>query len=197
MVVPAALLAQWRRVAAKLGVSVTLQSHETLSRGGPVPDGDLVIVDEAHRFRNPRTKRYDAAACRAPSADLLLLTATPVVNQAADLLSLLALFLPDNALAVLGVPSLTHALDGRDYARVAAAVAAAIVARTPAVLTGGSRIPPATDAAVVSPSPLAPPYLADLTARFDQLRFAAHHRRGPGRFPRVPSAPAGGDPRRA
>ena len=59
-------------------------------------DGEfrMVIVDEAHRFRNQDTEDYDdlLQACRGK--EVLLLTATPFNNKPADLLSLLKLFLP-------------------------------------------------------------------------------------------------------
>ena len=54
----------------------------------------MVIVDEAHRFRNQNTEDYDdlLQACRGK--EVVLLTATPFNNRPADLLSLLKLFLP-------------------------------------------------------------------------------------------------------
>jgi superfamily II DNA or RNA helicase len=51
---PAALLAQWREVAARAGVPIRLHSHETLSRGRlPGREAAVVVVDESHRFRTP------------------------------------------------------------------------------------------------------------------------------------------------
>src|SRR3990172_267747 len=63
-------------------------------RGAPVPAADLIVVDEAHRFRHPETRRYDRLARAAPDRHLLLLSATPVVNRPADLVNLFPLFLP-------------------------------------------------------------------------------------------------------
>ncbi|HEU4524565.1 MAG TPA: DEAD/DEAH box helicase family protein, partial [Gemmatimonadales bacterium] len=54
--VPAALLQQWRATAAALGVSAVAGSHEAASRGRlPGSGAGVVLVDEAHHFRNPRT----------------------------------------------------------------------------------------------------------------------------------------------
>ena len=107
VVVPGAIVHQWQATAKKLGVHILVRSHETFSRGRvPSVKFDLVIVDEAHRFRNPKTNRYRCLSHTIGSADLLLVTATPVVNGPRDLLHLLRLFLPDHGLALHGIPSL-------------------------------------------------------------------------------------------
>ncbi len=112
-VVPATLVPQWQETAARLGVAISLLSHEQVSRGR-LPRGRprLVIVDEAHRFRNPRTLRYRHLAPWLVSRDALLVTATPVVNRLTDLLHLLLLGIRDDVLMPDGVPSL-RALLGR------------------------------------------------------------------------------------
>jgi superfamily II DNA or RNA helicase len=69
----------------------------------------LVVVDEAHAFRNPRTRRYRALARICCMARVVLLTATPVHNSLLDLYFQLRLFLSDDGLADLGVPDLRHA----------------------------------------------------------------------------------------
>jgi hypothetical protein len=72
---------------------------ERLSRGIPRLDADpeLVIVDEAHHFRNPRTKRYATLARLSDRARLLLLSATPLQNRRDDIVAQLGLFLGDAA----------------------------------------------------------------------------------------------------
>jgi hypothetical protein len=64
-----------------------------------VSDPELVIVDEAHHFRNPRTKRYAALAAICDRSRVLLLSATPLQNRREDLVAELALFLGDAAAA--------------------------------------------------------------------------------------------------
>jgi superfamily II DNA or RNA helicase len=105
--VPATLMAQWQAAASRVGVAVTLCSHERVSRG-QLPKGSrgLVVIDESHHFRNPRTKRYRHLAPWLIGRSALLLTATPVVNRLADLTHQLLLAVRDDALAADGVGSL-------------------------------------------------------------------------------------------
>ena len=128
--VPAVLRSQWEATARALGVPVTLCSHESLSRGRCLPPADFIILDEAHRFRNATTRRYDRLAQDIGGADVLAITATPIVNGTSDLLNVLRLFLADSALATLGIASLQEALDA-EHVRVQKAVAPILVARSP------------------------------------------------------------------
>jgi hypothetical protein len=155
VVAPAAILPQWERTSRRLRVPLQLVSAESLSRTRSVPATDLVIVDEAHRFRNPRTRRYDRLARGVGRAHVLLVTATPVVNRGTDLVHLLRLFLPDNGLAVLGV-----------------AMAPLVVARSATTLPqAGSLIPPACDAGLVRASPVHTHQLKRLLSLIDDLSF--------------------------
>jgi len=70
----------------------------------------MVVIDEAHAFRNDTTRRAEAlhriVDSRVPK-DLVLLTATPVNNSLEDLYSLIMYFARnDYAFADVGVPSL-------------------------------------------------------------------------------------------
>ena len=111
--VPATLVAQWKHTARALGLEITVTSHQAASRGR-LPDArpGLVIVDEAHHFRNPGTRRYRHLAPWLTGRRVLLVTATPVVNRLDDLLHQLLLGIRDDALAAEGVASL-RALLGR------------------------------------------------------------------------------------
>jgi superfamily II DNA or RNA helicase len=114
--VPATLLQQWRSTARSLGITIAVASHEAASRGRlPPARRGLVIVDEAHHFRNPATWRYRHTAPWLVGRRVLLVTATPVVNRLADLLHQLLLAIRDDALAAEGVASL-RALLGRGQA---------------------------------------------------------------------------------
>jgi superfamily II DNA or RNA helicase len=175
-IVPAALVGQWRRVARSVHTNLPVVSHETLSRGGPVPTARLLLVDEAHRFRNPQTRRYRRLAPAAAASDVLLITATPVVNHVADLVSLLRLFLADHDLALLGVPSLTTALSARTFEPLAHAVSSLAVARSPAALArrgGGAcpTVPRLADGEVLVVPPLPTALLARLAAGVRALQF--------------------------
>lgn len=94
--VPARLRTSWRLAAEQAGLEVTVVTHAAMSRGR-VPSAAplMVVVDEAHRFRNVGTNRRQALAA-VSGAPLLLLTATPVANSAADLFNLVRLFLDDD-----------------------------------------------------------------------------------------------------
>ena len=98
---------------------VTLLSMESLGRSGfdpsPYRGADLVMVDEAHNFRNPATQRYHRLADLARHSQVALLTATPINNSILDLQHLLDLFAAPGAFRHLGIS------DYRDTFRRAAA----------------------------------------------------------------------------
>lgn len=56
------------------------------------PNFDMIIVDEAHNFRNERTESYESLAKICFGREVVLLTATPLNNRPGDLLALLRLF---------------------------------------------------------------------------------------------------------
>jgi superfamily II DNA or RNA helicase len=138
LIVPAVLVPQWRDLLDRFGQhDVPIITHESLSQGSCRPSPPpaalrrLVVVDEAHRFRNPDTNRYRALARLVVGSKVLLVTATPIHNRLADLLHLLRLFLRDHALAALGVPSLgAAARNGAETSLAQAAAARLIVARS-------------------------------------------------------------------
>ena len=112
-------------------------SHTSLSRGARIRTRpSLVVVDEAHAFRNPATNRYAALALACEHARVLLITATPVNNSLRDLHSLLRLFAADFAFADLGVPDLTAAFEARRADTVRRVAAAVVVRRTREMIRG-------------------------------------------------------------
>jgi len=90
---PATLREQWTRSAIRAAVPIEFVALEALSRSRRPPSADLVIVDEAHQVRTPTTVRHRVLAEACMRAEVLLLTATPVVNRRADRDALLSLFL--------------------------------------------------------------------------------------------------------
>jgi ERCC4-related helicase/HKD family nuclease len=56
-------------------------------------DVEIVIIDEAHRFRNQDTKDYEYLKNICRNKQVILLTATPFNNRPGDILSLLKLFI--------------------------------------------------------------------------------------------------------
>ncbi len=86
----------------------------------PKEEFDLVIVDEAHGFRNDQAARYDELQkiCKSKcknrgllnSSDkrIMLLSATPLNNRPEDLMNLLLLFQNSNGCTIEGIPNLKN-----------------------------------------------------------------------------------------
>jgi SNF2 family DNA or RNA helicase len=129
VIVPAGLAEQWREeLERKFALPTTMAGNAELNAGrdGPVVIAslaaarrdplrsaltqrpwDVIIADEAHRLRNPRSASGRLA--RALSARyLLLLTATPVENRLQDLYELVSLVAP----GLLGTPAQFRARHG-------------------------------------------------------------------------------------
>ncbi|MEA3449144.1 MAG: helicase-related protein [Bacteroidota bacterium] len=70
---------------------------------------EVVIVDEAHRFRNQDTDAYEALSDICRGKKVILLTATPFNNSPADIFSLLKLFMVPGQSGITIEPD----LDGR------------------------------------------------------------------------------------
>lgn len=182
LVVPAVLVPQWRGLLDRFGVHETpIITHESLSVAPVRPPARLpvpfLVVDEAHRFRNPDTNRYRNLARMVVGSHVLLVTATPIHNCVADLLHLLRLFLRDHALAALGVPSLRTAARRDAEASLAhAAVARLIVARSRERVQTGyeggpvSMVFPRSTTETLRASPATDPLLAELVAAITALR---------------------------
>ncbi len=125
---PAALReSTWRKFLAKYKMLVECLSFDQLANDkqlrdarrpnanakhllSPLAEYQLIVVDEAHNYRNPNTPTR-AGVLRSllfgPHRDLLLLTATPVNNSLWDLYYLLRFFLrQDTHLAKRGIVSI-------------------------------------------------------------------------------------------
>ena len=132
VVVPAGLVDQWRdELERKFGLPTTIaQAGSTppgeigmdrpvtiaslaAARRDPLlsrlieTDWDLVIFDEAHRLRNPRSASGKLAR-ELRARYLLMLTATPVENKLSDLYQLVSLVAP----GLLGTPAQFRAKHG-------------------------------------------------------------------------------------
>lgn len=78
---------------------------------------DLIIIDEAHWFRNRQTNRYarlNDLKGQNPGTPVLLVSATPIQNTAYDLHNALKVFLADDALRAKGIPSIETLFDQLD-----------------------------------------------------------------------------------
>lgn len=132
VVAPAALRQEWQRAASEVGARLAFVSHTALARSRPRLGQavTLLVVDEAHGFRNPRTRRYDALARLATGRRVLLLTATPINNSASDLAALIHLFAGAGDFRPFGVGDLFEALRAGDGDGAALALGALTVSRS-------------------------------------------------------------------
>jgi superfamily II DNA or RNA helicase len=133
-IVPASLVPQWEETFRRFGVRGEVITHASLLGRSEERGPALMIVDEAHAFRNPATQRYAALARRSAGAALLLVTATPVCNTAADLEALLRLIAADDALMLRGVPSIDAAFERRDRELIAVIASELLIRRDRSVL---------------------------------------------------------------
>jgi hypothetical protein len=132
LVCPAAVRDNWERALTHVSRRVRIVSFDELARdrnfhdesrplargnylrGDDPADYAMVVVDEAHNYRNPDAP-YRAGVLRMllsgePRKQVVLLTATPVNNSLYDLRNLMQFFLAqDAALAAHGVVSLREA----------------------------------------------------------------------------------------
>jgi len=88
----------WKRYTEEFGlyeweVRSLGDLENTLDFINKVKDIEVVIIDEAHRFRNQDTKNYEILKNICRDKNVILLTATPFNNRPADILSLLKLFI--------------------------------------------------------------------------------------------------------
>jgi hypothetical protein len=137
-IVPAALRAEWIRASRETGISLVLHAHTRLARGAPALGArvSLLLVDEAHAFRNPATRRYATLADLAAGRRVALLTATPFNNSPADLAALIQLFAGRDRFRELGVSDLPAALAAADQTGAALALAAISVCRSRRLVQG-------------------------------------------------------------
>ncbi len=131
-IVPAAVRAEWVRASREIGITVALHTHTRLARRAPAlgPGVTLLLVDEAHAFRNAATRRYAALADLAIGRRVVLLTATPFNNSPADLAALIQLFAGRDRFREFGVSDLPGALSATDHPSAVLALAAVSVCRS-------------------------------------------------------------------
>ena len=131
-IIPAALRPEWVRASRDTQVPIELHTHSELARRRPglPPGASLLLVDEAHGFRNPATRRYHVLADLAIGRRVALLTATPLNNSPADLAALVHLFAGRDRFREFGVDDLPALLRGGGGGAAALALAAISVCRS-------------------------------------------------------------------
>ncbi len=104
-VVPARLRRDWERAIAESGWNLERDArvitHHWLSRQKWDGRPSVVVVDEAHKFRNPSALRSQNLARITARTQSILVTATPVCTSRRDLFQLLSYFLSDEQVKLL------------------------------------------------------------------------------------------------
>jgi superfamily II DNA or RNA helicase len=120
-VVPPALVENWEETIRKIGLKNTkIITNGSLHRIRCPEDYDLVIVDEAHKFRTDTTEMYQnlQRICKSPtrrrdefgktfSKKVILISATPLNNRPDDIANLVYLF-QDSKDSTLEISNLQH-----------------------------------------------------------------------------------------
>ena len=162
IIAPAALAGMWRDALAATAFAAELVSIESLGRTGP-PERkrDLIIVDEAHNFRNSCTRRYSALARLCMLTPVLLLTATPLHNSHDDIAAIAALFIGSRAYAMTET-ELLPLIVRRDSAGTAMAHQIPVIQHVPPVV-----ISPSTEVLdmILALPPPVPPSDGSIAAR--------------------------------
>ena len=136
--VPARLRDNWEQAIGAVGWQLErdarIISHHRLSR--TVVDGrpPVVVVDEAHRFRNPKAKRSRHLAQLTARTPPILVTATPVCTRPADLKQLLNYFLVDSvvkSMVGMGLDAAFEAFEAGEFDIVEILQEVVIRRRTP------------------------------------------------------------------
>lgn len=117
VLLPAALRENYAKEIAKhirkADASYTLESLQRAAGRKELPEGDLLIVDEAHRLRDPATATNQVVRDKADRyAKRMMLSATPVYNHPADLAALINL-----AAAKEVLPASRRGFEDRFYSR--------------------------------------------------------------------------------
>jgi intein/homing endonuclease len=101
VIVPAALQENYKKELLKhhdkMPKNVKIKSMQNMAVKGEAPSADMMIVDEAHRARDPASKSYKTLA-QNTAKKRLLLTGSPIYNHPADIAPLVNLAAGDKIL---------------------------------------------------------------------------------------------------
>lgn len=93
VVVPASLQSNFKKELRKTKSNLNtfhVQSYEKFTKNPQITGRDTLIVDEAHRLKDPSSRRSQVIRALAPSyKKVLLLTGTPIQNKPSDIAPLI------------------------------------------------------------------------------------------------------------
>jgi len=114
VICPPALKENWQETFEKFGVDCAIYTNGSLHKIRDARKYDLVIVDEAHKFRNDSPEMYHALQkiCKTPTRKatqkkIMLVSATPLNNRPEDIANQVYLF-QDKKDSTLEVSNLQH-----------------------------------------------------------------------------------------
>jgi len=114
VICPPALKDNWQETFEKFGIDCTIFTNGSLHKIRDARKYDLVIVDEAHKFRNDLPEMYNALQkiCKTPTRrntqkKVMLVSATPLNNRPEDIANQIYLF-QDKKDSTLEISNLQH-----------------------------------------------------------------------------------------
>lgn len=129
-VIPPSLEKQWRETFALFSVEAAITSRHRLWNRSSTRRARLVVVDEAHFFRNTRTRGWAALRRLCTGARVLLVTATPFWNRARDIEALVSLFAHDGDFRCSGVASFSDSFAEHDRTGIGSVIGSVVLMRT-------------------------------------------------------------------
>lgn len=123
VIAPPHLCAQWEEYGRRFDYNARVYSRGRLAHAleeEESPEQKLVIIDEAHAFRNEQTQDYELLQKLCRNNLVIILTATPFSNTPADLYALVKLFQIPGASTLATVGNIKERFEGliRSFKRI-------------------------------------------------------------------------------
>lgn len=100
IIYPASLRSMWKNETKEIDINIMIISQESIGMYGLsdkiTKDVDVIIIDEAHNFRNQNANRFKELVKHTMGKKVVQLTATPVNNSIFDLYNIMTLFIKED-----------------------------------------------------------------------------------------------------
>ena len=114
VITPPQMIPQWEEYSAYLNRNSRVFSSgkidEALEYANRIKRHYLVIIDEAHQYRNPKTQNFSRLETLCRGNKVIILSATPFNNEPEDIFSLIKLFQIPSCSTLKSVPNLAEAM---------------------------------------------------------------------------------------